>query len=297
MDLDFLFHQYGGELHATRPHGTARAYVTSAVQLLDFLGKRDLDAEALVAYHRWLNTRGYARSTIRSRLAGTSVFLAWLARRGHIPDLALDKHVEESARLLMRANRHQSIRVPVRGHVDKVMAAAKQLPVLRDRALMEFLLSSGCRRAEVVGLDIGDLDLEDGSAEVLGKGDKKRRVYFSPLAGELIAKYLASRGHPTRSEPVFCRHTKRGLPAPRPKRLSVQGLYLIVQSTCKLAGLDPHDFTPHAARHAFAIRMLEETGDLAIVQDLLGHEDPRTTRVYATIYPERLKAAHRKVFK
>ena len=63
----------------------------------------------------------------------------------------------------------------------------------------------------------------------------------------------------------------------------------------EIAGIDK--FTPHYFRHAFAIRMLSETGNLALVQDLLGHADPAATRVYAKIYPEDLRDAHHKIFR
>ena len=63
-----------------------------------------------------------------------------------------------------------------------------------------------------------------------------------------------------------------------------------------IAGIDKGKFTPHYFRHAFAINMLRETGNLALVQDLLGHANPQSTRVYAKIYPDELRDAHHKVY-
>jgi integrase/recombinase XerD len=204
--------------------------------------------------------------------------------------------IKESAHNMLRSRAKSMPRIPHRDDDDLIRTAAKQLPGVRDRAIIEFLYSSGCRRSELCNLDVGDLDLDMQMAQVTGKGARERKVHMSTLAADMIRAYLASRGVPRKSEPVFCRHTKKGKPGPVPKRLSTQGVYNLVRDTCHLAGVDPKTFTPHSFRHAFAIRVLKETKDLAMTQDLLGHADPVSTRVYATIYPEDLRAAHKKIF-
>jgi len=91
---------------------------------------------------------------------------------------------------------------------------------------------------------------------------------------------------------LFCRHDKgAGVKA---KPITTTTIRDIVKVISNIAGVKP--FSPHYFRHAFAIRMLQETGNLALVQDLLGHDDPGSTRVYAKIYQDDLKKNYRKVF-
>jgi integrase/recombinase XerD len=164
----------------------------------------------------------------------------------------------------------------------------------RDRALLELLYASGIRISEAVGLDLGDLELEDGLFRVLGKGDKERVVPVGRSARAALESYLRDgrlklRAARTRrvgdSDAVFL--NARG------SRLSRQACWTIVRHAGRRVGLDDR-LSPHVLRHSCATHMLDHGADLRIVQELLGHATISTTQVYTKVSPERLRAAYDK---
>jgi integrase/recombinase XerD len=162
----------------------------------------------------------------------------------------------------------------------------------RDRALLEMLYATGIRISEAVGLELGDLDLEDGVARVLGKGDKERIVPVGRSARRVLRAYLADgrlalrsarRRGAADSDAVFL--NARG------GRISRQACWSIVRSAGARVGLDAH-LSPHVLRHSCATHMLERGADLRVVQELLGHASISTTQVYTKVSPERLRAVY-----
>jgi site-specific recombinase XerD len=143
-------------------------------------------------------------------------------------------------------------------------------------------------------LKVKDIDMASRSAIVTGKGSKERRVYLSSKAIEALQKYWAARRNSDPSAPVFARHDRGA--GRKTKPITTATVRDIVEDVVMVAGLERGSFTPHYFRHAFAIKMLHETHDLALVQDLLGHASPVATRVYAKIYPDELQERHREVF-
>lgn len=167
---------------------------------------------------------------------------------------------------------------------DSLADRQKELARLRDIALVETLRSTGCRVGEVVGLRRGDLDWVEHSALVKGKGSKWRKVYLDPTAWQALTTYLYARqdggdGRELARLPVFCGHGNRSGKSPAP--LTTRHVARIIQELAKRAGLAEAGITPHYFRHVFATRALERTENLALVQDMLGHASPATTRVYA----------------
>jgi len=164
----------------------------------------------------------------------------------------------------------------------------------RNVALVFFLYSTGCRIDEAVKLNIGNLDMAERSAVVIGKGDKQRRVWYSADAADAINSYINAHGFHDSNIPLFLRHDRGA--GRKAKRISTATGRNVVARIAILAGLEKSKFTPHYFRHNFAIKMLRATHDLALVQDLMGHVNPTSTRVYAKIYPEDLRDAHHEVF-
>lgn len=157
----------------------------------------------------------------------------------------------------------------------RVKLAAEQLSV-RDRALVLFLLSSGCRRIEVSQLTIQDVDLERRTAKVIGKGKKIRNIHFSEECAIVLREYLQTRtGNPT--EPLFMNKFGQGL--------QQNGIYKVIRRLGEMAGLE-QTLHPHCLRHTFATNMLARGAKIEFIADEMGHTDLNTTRVYARIPTE-----------
>lgn len=153
---------------------------------------------------------------------------------------------------------------------------------LRDRSLILFLFTSGCRSSEASSLNIQDVNLEKRTATVTGKGKKIRNVHFSEECLLILKDYLGTRtGNP--SEPLFMNKFGR--------RLLADGIYEIVKKLGKKAGL-VQSFHPHCCRHSFATNMLARGATLEFIADELGHTDLNTTRVYARIPTEEMILAY-----
>jgi site-specific recombinase XerD len=171
---------------------------------------------------------------------------------------------------------------------------------LRDIAIVRTLGKIGMRVAELCGLRRGDLQPSTRRAIVTGKGDKGRFVYFDDAAWDAVAAYLAARDRATRSvvavaeQPVFAAQhyakVRLALPA------TTNGVRDLLRDLAAEAGQAQASVTPHRFRAWFATHMLEETGDLAAVQDFMGHESPATTRVYTRVATRRMRALHDKAF-
>ena len=176
-------------------------------------------------------------------------------------------------------------------------AAPDTFWVLRDVLLLEFLYGSGCRVSEAVGLDVADLEPDEGRARVLGKGNKERVVFFGAECGALLQQYLPLRADRVRgwsassSAPAgVARHAlflnRRG------GRLSDRGARRVITAATAAAGIDKR-VTPHSLRHSFATHLLDAGANVRVVQELLGHASISTTQVYTHTSLARLREVHR----
>ena len=143
----------------------------------------------------------------------------------------------------------------------------------RDRALMELMYSSGLRLAETVGLDLNAINLGDGSVVVTGKGGKTRVLPVGRKAREALRSWLQIRPGLAAADETALFVSQRG------RRLSPRSVQQRLRRQARRQGLDV-DLHPHMLRHAFASHLLESSGDLRAVQELLGHADIATTQVY-----------------
>lgn len=156
---------------------------------------------------------------------------------------------------------------------------------LRERAIIEFFYSTGCRLDEVVKLNKNDIDWQDLSLKVFGKGKKERIVYISPKAKIHLKKYLMSRLDECDALFVTERQPKN--------RLGRRSYERTVEKIGKRAKLSK-DLYPHLLRHTTATTMLNNGASLSEVQYYLGHEDPATTQIYAHLSNDAVRNAHRK---
>lgn len=156
---------------------------------------------------------------------------------------------------------------------------------LRDRAMLEVLYGAGARISEAVGLDIDDIDLEQGSVRLVGKGSKERLVPLGSYAREAVTAYTV------RARPNMAIKGK-GTPAlflnQRGGRLTRQSAWAVIHATAERAGLGS-EVSPHTLRHSFATHLLDGGADVRVVQELLGHSSVTTTQIYTMVTVQRLR--------
>lgn len=162
---------------------------------------------------------------------------------------------------------------------------------LRDRAILETLYATGMRISELVGLDRGDIDLEDRLMRVAGKGNKERVVPVGASARGAVLEYLRN-GRTELEKPS----TRRVPGDPlflnaRGGRLTRQSCWRIVTKAGSKVGLEGR-LSPHVLRHCCATHMLDHGADIRVVQELLGHASLSTTQIYTLVTPERLRSAY-----
>ncbi|MEW6475280.1 MAG: site-specific tyrosine recombinase XerD [Actinomycetota bacterium] len=162
---------------------------------------------------------------------------------------------------------------------------------LRDRAILETLYATGLRISELVGLDVGALDLEEGFLRAFGKGAKERIVPVGHTASAAIEAWLPARAA------ILARARRGRIDAdalfvnPRGGRLTRQGCWKIVSAYGLRAGLGGR-LSPHVLRHSCATHMVDRGADLRVVQELLGHASVSTTQIYTKVTQSRLRAVY-----
>lgn len=251
---------------------TRRAY---AGDLRDFAGwlrgrGNDLEAvdiRALSEYTAELGRgrRGLAPATIARRLAAVRSLLRFTLGPSRVPRGTISPR---RPRRLPDA--------PKLADVEEMLAGvAGDGPLaLRNRALLELVYSCGLRSAEAVGLDLGDVDFEQESVHVLGKGGKERVVPLGEEAAYAVALYLRD------GRPALARGAENAL------FLSVRGRRLDTSVLRRLVR------NPHRLRHAYATHLLEGGADLRTIQELLGHASLSTTQIYSHVDARRLRRVY-----
>lgn len=263
---DFLAH-LEGERQAS-PH-TCDAYRRDLAALVDWaaakgLALEALDGECLRAFVADEHRRGCAPKTLQRRLSACRSFYGWLLRHGRVAaNPVAGLRGPKAPRKLPRVLDPDEAKALVETPVDAPLG-------LRDRALLELFYSSGLRLSELCDLRWTQVDLDDGLVTVHGKGRRERIVPIGSHARTALAAWRASTGAQA-VDPVF--PGRGGAPiTPRAVQLRVrqlgmrQGLFKQVH--------------PHMLRHSFASHILESSGDLRGVQELLGHADLSTTQIY-----------------
>lgn len=259
--------------------------LAALVRFCDARGLRDwaaLDSQHIRTFAAQSNAQGLAPRSIQRRLCAVRGFYTFLMREGTVsrgqaaPRPAGEKPVRLNPVLEVRAPKAQR-RLPETLDVDQ-MARLLDLPaedrfVMRDRAIMELLYSSGLRLAELVGLDVSGLDLSDRTVTVLGKGGKTRIVPVGTHAAAALRQWLQERASVARPDETALFVGRSGI------RLGRRAVQARVAYRARRQGLSTRVY-PHLFRHSFATHLLESGGDLRGVQELLGHADIATTQIY-----------------
>jgi integrase/recombinase XerD len=284
--LDFLAYL---ELERGLSRNTLHAYRSDLLQFGEFLDRRGLSLGEsahgdLAAFLSELADGGEERPPVAAATLGRKVaclrsFYRHMRREGtleHDPTAELrgPRKTQRLPRVLSRDEVACLLRQPAGGDPG----------ALRDRALLELMYACGLRASEAVGLQLADVDLEEGILCARGKGSKERIVPVGRQAVAAVRAYCRS-GRPL----LLGNHVQSTLFLNRRgSGLTRQGLYKIVQGHARSAGLE-QKMSPHTLRHTFATHLLAGGCDLRSLQEMLGHADLATTQVYTHLSAERLK--------
>jgi integrase/recombinase XerD len=266
---------------------TVEAYRHDLADFERFLRARGLRRPAEVTravvtlYLVALRRRGRAPATVKRRVAAIRALFRHLVREQVV---AVDPTVDLGAPRLPR----RLPRVLTVQEVEALLAAPDPSTPegLRDRAMLELLYASGLRVSELVGLNLGDVDLAAELVRCVGKGGKDRVV---PVGSRAIAALL---DYQRQGRPVLA--GRRGLQAlfiSRRGRLTRQGCWKLLRAHARRAGITT-PLTPHVLRHSFATHLLEGGADLRAVQEMLGHASVSTTQIYTHLARDRLRAVY-----
>lgn len=255
---------------------TVRAYQRDLRQYIEFLGEREPTDELVAEYVTGMRDRGLADATINRKLASIRGLHRFLVAEG----------IREADPTALVESPRRPDPFPKALTIDEAIRlveapGSETVAARRDTALLEFLYASGARVSETVGVDLGDLDIEDKVVLVTGKGSKQRLVPLGSKSVAAIEAWLPDRlgllRRQERGDPLFL--NLRG------GRLSRQGAFNIVKKHAPGADIDPERVSPHVLRHSVATHMVEAGADLRTVQEMLGHATISTTQVYTRVSP------------
>jgi integrase/recombinase XerC len=254
------------------PH-TASAYRRDLRRLLSFCEREKITGWNEIDAH---HVRAFVAGQHRRGLAGRSIQRLLSAVRGLFNYLLREDRVTANPALTVSAPR-DARKLPKDLNPERVGHLLDQSPSdaleARDLAMLELFYSSGLRLSELVSIDLPDLDLADGTVRVTGKGNKSRIVPVGRKARDALGHWLTARGGLAGREELALFVGRGG------RRLNPRSVQSRLKRWALKIGLDTH-VHPHMLRHAFATHLLEASGDLRAVQELLGHADISTTQVY-----------------
>jgi integrase/recombinase XerC len=271
---------------------TVKSYREDLTQAVEFFEKQlgggsprpaQVSTRLVRAFLAHLTESGYARSTIARRLAAVRSWFRYLCREGTI--------TSNPAHGLRAPRRDKKLPhfLPAEETKGLLEAPPDDGPLgLRDRAILEVLYSAGLRVAELVGIEIGHLDLDAGTVVVSGKGDRQRIGLLGPEAVKALRAWLSARQAlpgAAAQQAVFLNRFGT--------RLTTRSVGRMVEKYVKQTGTSPAT-SPHTLRHTFATHLLDAGADIRGVQELLGHKGLGTTQLYTHVSTQRLRDSYEK---
>jgi site-specific recombinase XerD len=226
-----------------------------------------------------MGPRAYHAVAVRRKIFALRAFYGFERREGKradnpAADVVPPKPEKRLPKVLSEDDIGRLLRTRLAGRTDMLR--------LRDIAMLELLYASGIRRAELVGLNAADIDLQRRSMRVIGKGNRERMVLFNHAAEQAMTAYLGMR--PRTDDDAFFL-SERGT------RLSHNQAGKIFRLYADLSGITTRA-TPHVMRHSFATHLLENGADLMTIKELLGHQSLATTQIYTNISLEHMRKTY-----
>jgi len=271
---------------------TIKSYREDLMDLADFLTDegqkkvvpRDVDPAQLRGYVSALHDAGYARTSISRKLASLRSFYRF-AQRQQMADT-------NPAKPLRNPRGQRKLPHFLTGDEIKTLLDAPDAGDamgMRDIAILEVIYSAGLRVSEVVGMNDRDIDFEEGTVRIRGKGRKERIGSVGKYAAEAVKSYFVVRKRvelgDSKELPTFT--NKFG------NRLTTRSIARMLEKYIKECGLDSRT-TPHTLRHSFATHLLDRGADIRSVQEMLGHKSLVTTQIYTHVSTAALKQAYTK---
>lgn len=274
------------KLAINRQSGTMKQYAREIWAALNFIGKdiNDIKAADIRYYFGYLReVKKLKMSTIQTRMHYLSSFWDFLTAE----EIVLGNPMKKIGAIKVE----KIIKKPF--SVSDMEAMRSQCQKIRDRALIEFLYSTGVRISEAMALDVGDIDMEHMELIVYGKGCKERKTYLTESAKFYLDRYFRDRCRKEgityeqlKERPLFVSLDKHH------RRLTDNGAQYMLRGLGKKAGVNA--VHPHRFRRTIATDLLVKGMPIEQVRDFLGHEKLDTTLIYCTVRSEEVKASHRK---
>lgn len=227
-----------------------------------------------------MTRRHLSAAAVRRRVAALRAFYKFAKRE----NLRADNPVVEigMVKLPGRLPKAISVKDTERLLTTKPNAGLPEWQKRRDAAILELLYATGIRRAELVGIDVADIDFDQRTIRVVGKGNKERFVLFNQYAAEALERYLAVRPPSTDGALLVSRLGRR---------LSYPQVGNVFRLFVKLSGLEGK-ISPHTMRHSFATHLHQRGVDIMTIKELLGHESVATTQIYSKVTLSHIKSAY-----
>ena len=248
------------------------------IKRLDDLGPKKLQRKLREWFTGLMADGSNKPQSVHRKMAALHAGCKWLVREGRMKKNVVDgidrpKCEQRLPKCMTKAEVEQFLAT--------IVPRKNPAHILRDRAMLFLMYGAGLRRAEVCGVNFGDLDADRKMLRVIGKGNKERTVFFGGRTLDVLMAYVESRGTLSTTEPVFL--TARG------DRMKVRQLWVIFKEYRDAAGLQKH-VTPHTPRHSFATHLIENGCDIVTVKELLGHSNIATTNTYTNVSHEHMRA-------
>lgn len=273
--LGYLAVERGSSENTTKAYGHDLRDYAAFLSARGVSDPAEVSREDVTAWIAGLRAQGLGPGSVERKVSAVKSLHKFLVREGVTEN-------NPTARLPLPKKPERLPDVISIDDAEKLLAQPfPDTPVgLRDRALLEVLYGCGLRASELSGLDVSDVDLEEGVLRVFGKGSKERLVPIAGMAAHALHAYLRSGRPYLRMQRSIAADVAAVMLSSRGARLSRQAIYKVVRTYGVRVGLELH---PHTLRHSFATHLLEGGADLRALQEMLGHSDISTTQVYTHV--------------